>query len=369
MFSKLWKLWSFLLFILRKPLFHRPAEKTAFVEMAGIRGNRRLFQVCRLLTENGYRCLVRMPFSRFVKLDAYGRAICLDPAVARASGRERSLADLVVSDAGPVDEGEKSLRIRYEVFGQDVDPVSSLFYPILLHPDIHDRSQERKGAALFHSLSVEDGARMGVFFAGNCSFPKYDDEETRRYFGIDTRWAIFERIKSDLPSERLFLPKSYAELVEGIEGGSSRRKVVLVNTNDFEIPAEDWLGILSKADFFIHMPGYIQPFCHNHIESLSVGAIPITQFPKLYRPAFEPGVNCLAFRGLEELGGVLGRVLDGTCSRADVRVMRENAFGYYDEHLSFDSFARALSGFMADDGERLRDLYICAGDRSMTERQ
>ena len=172
-----------------------------------------------------------------------------------------------------------------------------------------------------------------------------------------------------MPSEGLFLPRSYAELVRGIESGNLRRKVVLVNTNDFEIPAGDWLGVLSKADFFIHMPGYIQPFCHNHVEALSVGAVPITQFPKLYRPAFEPGVNCLAFRGLDELGGVLRRVLDGTCSKAEVRAMRENAFGYYNDHLSFDSFARALSSFMADEGTRQRDLYICAGDRSMTERQ
>lgn len=364
MVTKLKKLCSYFLFALRMPFPAVRRSRLAFVELNRIRANRRLHQVCRLLSESGYRCAVRMPFSRFVKLDAYGRAACLDPSARRASARDRGRAALVASDDARDPAGAATLRVRYDVFGGDVDPDAALFYPILFHPDLHDRQHERESEGLYRASLARPGERMGVFFAGNCSAPLYDDPETKERFGLQTRWELFERIKAGLGPDELFLPGSYAELVGAIEAGSLRRKVVLVNTNDFEIPGEEWLSILSRADFFIHMPGYVQPFCHNQVESLSVGAVPITEFPRLFRPAFRDGVDCLSFKGPDQLIAVLKGAIGGGRSDEALRAMRERCVRYYAERLSFDSFARRLERLVGDKGLRQTDLYICSSGRA-----
>ena len=68
----------------------------------------------------------------------------------------------------------------------------------------------------------------------------------------------------------------------------------------FMLQLKRWLEALAKADFFLACPGVLMPLCHNVIESLVAGAIPILQYGSYLSPRLEDGINCLAFRDADQ---------------------------------------------------------------------
>ena len=74
------------------------------------------------------------------------------------------------------------------------------------------------------------------------------------------------------------------------------------------------------------------PLCHNLIEAMSVGCIPILQHGHLLNPPLQNGVDCLSFDSEDELLDVLDRVPSFTA--AEVEGMRRNVAAYYQAHLT-----------------------------------
>jgi hypothetical protein len=79
---------------------------------------------------------------------------------------------------------------------------------------------------------------------------------------------------------------------------------------------------------------------HNLIEALSVGTIPITEYPELMYPPLEDGVNCIAFRGAAGLRDAVDRAL--AMSAADAQRLSKGAAAYYDQYLKPDAAIRRL---------------------------
>lgn len=99
-----------------------------------------------------------------------------------------------------------------------------------------------------------------------------------------------------------------------------------------------WLEHLSRSDFFIAAPGAYFPFCHNLIESMAVGTIPIVEYGKWMCPALEDGVNCIAFDGAAGLVDAINRALE--LSSEEILIMRKNVIQYYEDHCRMDYFIR-----------------------------
>jgi hypothetical protein len=116
-----------------------------------------------------------------------------------------------------------------------------------------------------------------------------------------------------------------------------------------------WLRTLAQSDFFLAPPGVVMPLCHNLIEALSVGTIPITEYANSLAPPLQPGRNCIAFRGKDDLIRKLREALAMTSDK--IMQMREEVIRYSDEHLLPDSFAR---GIEAAEQEVL-EMYMVAG--------
>lgn len=57
------------------------------------------------------------------------------------------------------------------------------------------------------------------------------------------------------------------------------QKCIILHKTNFRIPAQKWLDVVAKSDFFLCAPGVQIPLCHNAIESMAVGTIPITNYP------------------------------------------------------------------------------------------
>ena len=118
---------------------------------------------------------------------------------------------------------------------------------------------------------------------------------------------------------------------------------MLCETQHCKIPQERWLEALAKADFFLACPGVGMPLCHNVIESLAAGAIPILQYSAYLPPPLEDGVNCLAFSNAAGLREVIERAL--AMNQQEIQRLRAGVKAYYDAFLAPGRFAkRLLSG-------------------------
>lgn len=115
---------------------------------------------------------------------------------------------------------------------------------------------------------------------------------------------------------------------------------------------EDWLKILSKADFFICPPGVRMPWSHNCVEAMSVGAIPILQYSDLFFPHLENMKNCLSYTSYEELKIAIEKAL--AMEQSEVEIMRKNVLSYFNDYLSMDSVAQKIKVFSKSAQQELK---------------
>jgi len=118
------------------------------------------------------------------------------------------------------------------------------------------------------------------------------------------------------------------------------KTLVLGATNEFRIDNRNWLGTLAKAEFFLCLPGYVMPMCHNAAEAMAVGAIPIINYAEWFDPSLEHLKNCIVFDDGNDLIAKLNMVLEMPGDQ--IEEMRRNVIGYYDNHMSPSSFCRRI---------------------------
>jgi hypothetical protein len=106
------------------------------------------------------------------------------------------------------------------------------------------------------------------------------------------------------------------------------------------IDPKDWLPNLSKVDFFICPPGYVMPMCHNVIEAMAVGAIPIINYPEWLNPTLKHMENCITFEDKNDLVKKIQYVLD--MGEQQVARMRHNVIEYYENYLNPGKFVNDI---------------------------
>lgn len=193
-----------------------------------------------------------------------------------------------------------------------------------------------------------------AFFAGNVD-DDYNNQLTKKIFKINTRKELFDEVSDK--SLSVFKPGSLVDFFQQMYAGNLRDKIVLINTQIFNIPPSEYFAILMQVDFFIFMPGYIQPFCHNQIETMASGAIPITQFPNIFSPALIDGYNAIVFDSSEDLIDILEKI--NKFSQDEILNLRKNVIKYYIDNYSFKSICNKIENPKYD------KICICAGDYSM----
>jgi len=336
-------------------------KKTAYIAMHQIEPNRRLYHICSYLQESGYNCFVNISFRQFFSMDLYGLKAILLPHVYSSRGVNRIDAELVVTDDKKITSGFKTLILDYSVFDRQTDYSKSLFYPIHFHPDFMNKESEKTAIAKSHEARKR---HISVFFAGNCDQESYNSSITVNYFNIHTRWDIFHFLLENINQENLYIPTNYNEFCLKRNNGELIDKIVLIDINRFKIPQSDWFDILTDSDYFIHLPGYIQPWCHNQIESIASGAIPIIEYPGLFHPALENMMNAVAYKSKADLMDRLNEILSGSITDNKKEMLRSNISSYYLNNFSFNSFTSSLQTFNESSAFE-KKLYVCAGDFSM----
>jgi hypothetical protein len=212
-----------------------------------------------------------------------------------------------------------------------------LFAPYFAHPEfyrsgLHDLVRGMRGQQ----------RNIRIFFAGTLLSSKYTEKFR---FPILSRDKVLGHVIANF--------KSAIETRVGESGSRPIYIVLTSNTRDIidkhKLSLRDYMGAMSRSDFFICPAGWLMPHSHNIIEAMSVGTIPITNYHSYMRPTLTPDANCLAFSTVEELQTVINRAL---CMPAvEIQSLRDGVISYYDEHLEPESFGKKLMELSASISE------------------
>ncbi|MFH1641725.1 MAG: glycosyltransferase [Nanoarchaeota archaeon] len=180
--------------------------------------------------------------------------------------------------------------------------------------------------------------KFRIFFGGHMSATYYNSPLFKQRYPqymtrLDGLNSVFE---SDV--DFLFLRKA-KEIKKYITGRDYLKKFVIVQTDyPFPIKPSNWLKILGLSDFFVCFSGTDYPMCHNAIEAMSVGSIPILAYSDWFDPALEHGKNAIIYSGKEDLIEKIKDVLK--MPNEQIMKLRKNVIEYYDNYLASGCLAR-----------------------------
>ena len=171
--------------------------------------------------------------------------------------------------------------------------------------------------------------KIKIFFAGNIDKVSHNRIEIFKYFGINTRVEVVDWLRKNY---MLVEPNNETQWNDVIKKSCD---IVIGNRKIANIKAEFLPIILSNSVFFIALPGAVMPLCHNLIEAMACGCIPILNFNSHLHPKLEHGINCLLYENLNDLEKVINEAL--FLEKEVIEVMRNNVIAYYDDYLSVKS--------------------------------
>lgn len=252
----------------------------------------------------------------------------------------------------------KKVRVRFDVFSPYwLDEPIVMPYPV--HP-VHARAdlELRVERCRITSRTIK------LFFAGETegylrNRVHYPEEKLTRTEIVD---ATVRRM------DRLVLPASESEFAALLDGAAPPDRFVLIPPKSFRIASDQWLETLAHAHFFLAPPGFVMPMCHNIVEAMTVGTIPITNYPEWLTPHLKHGETCIAFRDEDDLIAKLEEVL--RMNDVEVAAMRQRVLDYCDRHLTADSFVRRVLGHSDDTVTvlMLTDANVVANEKKLSAR-
>jgi glycosyltransferase involved in cell wall biosynthesis len=153
-----------------------------------------------------------------------------------------------------------------------------------------------------------------------------------------SRVEVISTIKERL-GEQLRVAKTPEELDE-IRRSEYTGQFVIVDNDGARVPWDQWVDVIAQADFFLCPPGIVMPMCHNIIEAMAIGTIPITNYPEWLSPRLEHMKNCIVFDGQDDLIEKINLAMAMT--DAQKNEIRENAMQYYERHLKPQTFVKKV---------------------------
>jgi hypothetical protein len=177
----------------------------------------------------------------------------------------------------------------------------------------------------------------------------------QREFGILSRLELLDALRQRFPdrifdslrpesqrpeSQRPESQRPETQRSDSLGSSNASRPIVLIDSREAAISADHWLPTLASARFFLCCPGGRQPLCHNLIEAMSVGTIPLIEYGDRITPPLRDGETAICFDGRRGLIDAVERI-DRMTSEELVDLSRRVAT-FYDEHLCGTRFFHRL---------------------------
>jgi hypothetical protein len=287
--------------------------------------------------------LGRFPREDYENPDAPGAAPVRLPGVRFAfSLPRRTSATTLLSESwrGRFDRRTWAKRLRLSLAVDETCDAAGPFYrlPYGVHPGFAAHGRD----ALF-SAQRPAARTTRVLFAGNTDPRLYDSDLWRArkaQYGIElTRVEAVNLLQERLADDQLLVADWDADDLPRLFDGSSRDKLFMARWNAYRGP--EWPRALGAAEFFLALPGVSMPMCHNIIEAMAAGSIPITNYPSWFLPGLVDGQDCLTFTDAASLAAAVERAL--TMPSTEVQRLRAGVLRYYDRHLAPTRVPEALA--------------------------
>ncbi|WP_312075179.1 hypothetical protein [Chryseobacterium sp.] len=237
-----------------------------------------------------------------------------------------------------------------DYFENDNKTNKSFYVPMSFHPYMYYFQH--------WNIPVEEPAQRHhtVFCYGN--FDKNAYLEIRKTgFKVASRTEILEFLKEN---PNFISVKSSSEIEN--KSVELSGKLVFAMRENYQIDMKDIRPLLSKFNFYLCCPGVVMPLCHNVVEAMSVGTIPIIEkeYAEVMYPNLEHLKNAIIFNDLKELEELLQNIIF-KISQEEISEMRENSLIYYKEFLTPEGMIKNLNKNISEG----RKIYLQAEHRSV----
>jgi len=284
---------------------------------------------------------------KFYKLSGYNVYYPMDFATFRNIRNKEKYLSLIIREdnfliVNKKYKPENYIEITDEMFSPDyfssyfekgnnttgVYHVPMSFHPLMYHHGIWN-----------YKVDLNKKRINSIFCYGNFDSQAYLDIK-RTEFSVIPRTELLSYFESK--PNFLALPGK-DEMLKRIGDGSLDKKYAFAIKEHFELPMADVRETLSHFNFYLCCPGVVMPLCHNVIEAMSVGTIPLIQkeYAEVMYPNLTDKVNAIIFDDLEHLNGILQDVF--AMSELEIAELRKNVLQYFQDNLTPESVIEHLN--------------------------
>jgi len=216
--------------------------------------------------------------------------------------------------------------------------------PMLQHPLMYSKG--------YWNQPVIGKQAHSAIFIGNGSDSSYSRSENQDLFRVINRQNLLQLLRRHRRSRQI---SSAADL-----HGPSPGEIVIADSKLSGVPMCAFRSTLGSFRFFICAPGAFMPLCHNLVEAISVGCIPILQRNyALLVPGIIDGENSIVFNDEQDFDESLERAF--SLSSISAKNMSDQVREFYRSNLT----PMSVVGRIIDDATKV--VRVLAGERSLAQ--
>lgn len=222
--------------------------------------------------------------------------------------------------------------------------------PMSFHPFMYNKEIWN------HKVDTDRKRFNSIFCYGNFDAKAYLDIK-RTAFTVETRVALLDFFQK---KENFVSIHGKNDIVSSNE--NLDEKYVFAIKENYPIKMEDIRELLSYFNFYLCCPGVVMPLCHNVIEAMSLGTIPLIQreYAEVMYPNLKHKVNAIVFEDLHHLEQILKNEIF-TFQEREIAAMRKNVLDYYNDYLTPQALVKNLNKSI----EEKKLIYLQAEHRSI----
>ena len=316
-------------------------SKTIIFDFKSVFSERSYTQLICFFAQNGYSIFLKNNPLFIANLVQFGKKVAgIKTLHVKHINNDTEALYFYDHDQKPVFKYRKRVKINHNLLSKEALINKDKVIPYPVYPDFYFSDELNQISSLRRSEKL-----IRIFFSGNQNPKDYDRKTFRSYFNKLNRVEILKTLQSALDTHEIEIVES----LNKIDKTAFVNKFILCRWSRESLKEKvingrvldnNWFNFLSRTQFFLACPGIVQPLCHNVIESMSIGVIPILEHPEMFYPNLEHNVNCIVFKGKQDLVEKIRLVLN--LDMEMVGALSQNVMDYYDNHLSPKAFCNKV---------------------------
>ena len=305
------------------------------------------YLIMNLFSEGGYSVFFYkyLNFAGFMGLGRYGRFSYFVKTLKFISRLPDDTENYIYAfdniDAGILDKAWEK-RIYVNVLKPAYCKISEVIWiPYFFHPYMYKLKQDKRILGMRKTPK-----KIRAFFGGNTTIKYYNNPALRSCYGQMSRSEGVNALME--LGDKAKLINRTADYRKVLNGASYRNECFIFKTDRAGfIRHEEWTRGVVASDFFVCLSGTDLPMCHNAIESMAVGTIPIISYSDWFFPSLEHKKNAIIYTDKADMILKIKEVFE--MKKDEIQCMRENVLQYYDTYLVSGRFIQNVERTGRDD--------------------